>query len=169
MKTIKILNPENATDEEVAKFKTREAARAIVFDQEGKIGLLEVTKNKYHKLHGGGIEAGESIPEGLKRECLEELGCEIEVYGEVGQVIEYRKMFSLLQTSYVYLAKVVGDKGAPNFMDDELEEGFMIKWVTLDEAIVLLASDQALGDEGKLYIVPRELALLEEAKSILNK
>jgi 8-oxo-dGTP pyrophosphatase MutT (NUDIX family) len=169
MKTIKILNPENATDEEIAKFKTREAARAIVFDQEGKIGVLYVANEHYHKLSGGGIKKGESILEGLKRECREELGCEIEVYGEVGQVIEYRKMFSLLQTSYVYLARVVGDKGAPNFTENELEDGFIIIWVTLDEAIELLASDQALGDEGKLYIVPRELALLEEAKNILNK
>jgi ADP-ribose pyrophosphatase YjhB (NUDIX family) len=129
---------------------------------------LQVTKNHYHKLPGGGVEKGESISEALQRGCLEELGCAIEVYGEVGQVIEYRKIFSLLQISYVYLARVVGDKGAPNFMDDELEDGFVIKWATLDEAIALLASDQALVDEGRLYIVPRDLALLEEAKKFQN-
>jgi 8-oxo-dGTP diphosphatase len=67
MKVIKIINPENASDEEVKKFKVREAARAIVYDKDGNIAILNVSKQKYHKLPGGGIEEGEDIQSALKR------------------------------------------------------------------------------------------------------
>jgi 8-oxo-dGTP pyrophosphatase MutT (NUDIX family) len=168
MTLLATLNPENATEEEVAKYRTREAARAIVFDEEGLIGILHVTKEKYHKLPGGGIEAGENVEQALRRECREELGCEIEIGDELGQVIEYRKMFNLKQTSFVYLAKLVGDKGQPNFMEDEITDGFEVQWVTLDEAIQTLASDQALCDEGRLYMVPRDRILLATAKANIS-
>jgi ADP-ribose pyrophosphatase YjhB (NUDIX family) len=112
MGKLTVINSENATDEEVIKFKTREAARAVVINNDGNIALLNVSKWNYHKLPGGGINEGEGVIAALKRECREEIGCEVEVTGEIGEIIEYRKMFNLKQTSYCYLAKVVGEKGA---------------------------------------------------------
>jgi 8-oxo-dGTP pyrophosphatase MutT (NUDIX family) len=167
MTILRTINSENATEEEVVKYRTREAARAVVFDSEGKIGLLHVSKVHYHKLPGGGIDEGENIEQALRRECREELGCEIEIGEEIGQIIEYRKIFGLKQTSFVYMAKLVGEKGQPNFMEDELAEGFEIKWVGLDEALDLLRADKPLDKEGELYIVPRDITLLEAAKAKL--
>ncbi len=166
MKVIKIINPENATENEVAKFEVRETVRAIVYDQDGNVAVLNVSKQNYHKLPGGGVEAGEDVYTALKRECQEELGCDIEIVGEVGQIIEYRKMFQLKQISHCYLARVVGVKGSPSFTREEIEDGFQIKWLSLEKAKTLLDSDQPLNDEGKLYIVPRDRAFLEVAKAV---
>lgn len=110
MKVIKTLNPEDAADDEVARFQVREAVRAIVYDQDDNVAVLNVSKRNYHKLPGGGVEEGEDVDAALKRECQEELGCEIEIIGELGQIIEYRKMFQLKQISLCYLAKVAGSK-----------------------------------------------------------
>jgi 8-oxo-dGTP pyrophosphatase MutT (NUDIX family) len=164
MKTIITLNPENASEEEVARFRVREAARAIVYDRDGKIGILYVSKENYHKLPGGGVKAGEDIDQALRRECLEEIGCNIEVIGEVGQTVEYRKIFGLKQTSFVYLANLVGEKGVPSFTSKESANGFQVEWLTVEETISRLDSDAPLGQEGKLYIVPRDRALLEAVR-----
>ena len=156
MKKLALLNPENVSNTKAETFKVREAARAVVFDGEGKIALLNVTKHGYHKLPGGGIESGESKEEALKRECLEEIGCEIEITGELGEIEEYRKQFGVRQISYGYLAKIVGRKGEPSFVEEEIEEGFQIEWQILDRAIELLQSEHPTDYMGR-FVVERDL------------
>lgn len=163
MKFLLTLNPENATEDEIKLYKTRTAVRAVVFDSEGKIAILNVAKQSYHKLPGGGIEQGENELEALRRECREELGCDIKIYGEVGEIIEYRKIFGLKQISSCYLAKVVGKKGTPEFTLDELADGFQVIWLPPKDAIILFMSETAKNDEGRLYIVPRDRTFLDEA------
>src|SRR3990167_2065115 len=80
--------------------REREAARAIVFDKDNNIALLHATNKSYHKLPGGGVEKGEDIIQALKREVLEEIGCEIDSIKELGIIEEYRNKFSLHQLSY---------------------------------------------------------------------
>jgi H+-transporting ATPase len=75
--------------------KKRQAARAVVFDNENKIALLYVSKHSYHKIPGGGIEKGEDIFRALEREMIEEIGSKISVTGEIGKIIEYRNKFDL--------------------------------------------------------------------------
>ncbi|MFT8350907.1 NUDIX domain-containing protein [Clostridium saccharoperbutylacetonicum] len=64
-------------------YNIRKASRAIVLNDLGEIALLYVSKNKYHKLPGGGIEAGESIDIALNREVMEEVGTDIRVLNNI--------------------------------------------------------------------------------------
>jgi 8-oxo-dGTP diphosphatase len=168
MQMIKIINPENASDEEVEKYRTREAGRAVVIDQDGMVALLHVTKENYYKLPGGGIEESEDKIAALKRECQEEIGCDVEVIGEIGIIIEYRKIFNLKQTSYCYLAKVKGVKGKPDFTEHEKENGFEQVWLPYQEALKVLSDNRATNIEGRDYIVPRDTAFLKEARRITD-
>jgi len=131
------------------------------------IGILYVSKYNYHKLPGGGLDGDEVIKEALKRECLEEIGCGVEIFGELGEIIEYRDKWSLKQHSYCYLANVVGEKGDPDFTQKEIDNGFEIKWVSLDEAIKLLEEDKPEGYEGG-FIQIRDRSFLKEAKHFLE-
>jgi len=171
MKLLKLINPENVSEEEVKNYSMREAGRAVVLDEGGKIALLHVTNKNYYKLPGGGIETGEDKIIAVKRECLEEIGCEIEIINEIGTIVEYRKLLNprnLKQTSYCYLAKVKGEKGIPEFTESEKRNGFENVWLPYDEALKALTESQALNNEGKYYIVPRDKTFLEEARILIK-
>jgi ADP-ribose pyrophosphatase YjhB (NUDIX family) len=47
--------------------------------REDQILLIEFGGDPHYNLPGGGLEPGESVEEGLKRECREEAGAEVEV------------------------------------------------------------------------------------------
>lgn len=149
------------------EYTLRTAARAVVFDAEGKMAFLHVTKKHYHKLPGGGVEEGEDLITGLKRKCREEIGCAVEVTGEVGQIIEFRDKLKVRQESFCYLAKVVGEKGPTNFVEDEIEDEFKLLWVDLDEAIRLLENDQTESYSGR-FIIVRDLCLLYKARELIR-
>ncbi len=146
--------------------KFREASRAVLFDDNNLVPLLFVSKYNYHKLPGGGIDDGEDKMKALYREVKEEVGCEIKVTGEVGQIIELCSKYNLKQTSYCYLGKIIL-KGAPDFTEDEMNDGFKIVWLFLDEAIYKVSSDIPEDYEGP-FIQERDLAFLKKAKQILQ-
>ncbi|MBP6945770.1 MAG: NUDIX domain-containing protein [Candidatus Pacebacteria bacterium] len=163
MKQILFLNPENVSKDEAGSYPLREAARAVVSDENGMIALLHVSKENYYKLPGGGLESSEDKFSALQRECLEEIGCEVEIIAEAGSILEYRKIFNIRQISYCYVAKTKGAKGIPDFTQHEKDRGFEIIWLQPEKAKQALSESQATSDEGRLYIVPRDLALLEAA------
>lgn len=150
------------------KYKEREAARAVVFDKDNNVAILHVTKDHYHKIPGGGIEEGEDIMQALKREVLEEIGCEIENIKELGIIEEYRNKHPLHQTSYCFTANVFGEKGKPNFTAKEIAGGFEVTWLSLDDAIEVIRNE----DESEIYesdfMTKRDLAFLKEAKNLRN-
>ncbi|PIP27617.1 MAG: ADP-ribose pyrophosphatase [Candidatus Moranbacteria bacterium CG23_combo_of_CG06-09_8_20_14_all_39_10] len=147
------------------EIKIRKVARAVVFDSDNKIAILKVANHNYHKLPGGGVEEGEDLAKALERKAMEEIDCKILVTGEIGKIIEHRDEWSLKQESYCYLARLVGGKGQPNFTEKEINDGFEIMWVSLDDAIEKLKKDVPDNYEGK-FIKVRDLYFLEEAKNM---
>ncbi|MDD5749454.1 MAG: NUDIX domain-containing protein [Patescibacteria group bacterium] len=170
METLKELRDENFPSD---NFKIREATRAIVFDNQGLTPLLFVSKHNYHKIPGGGIEEGEDKMQGLRRELLEETGCEIEVEKEIGQIIEYRSAINfnwhdnLKQTSYCYLGNITNKNNLPSFDKGEIAEGFKLVWFSLEDAIKTLENDKPDNYEGS-FIQKRDLTFLKKAKEILE-
>lgn len=162
------------------KYIYRKAVRAVLMDDERKIALLNVTKKNYHKLPGGGAKTEESDFEALRRECLEEIGCDITIEKELGVIKEFRDQFEQEQDSYCYLAKVKGPKGKPKFTAKEIRQGFKPIWVSgeesrgtdpewmvIDKAIEILKADHPADYEGE-FIQKRDLLFLVEAKKYLS-
>lgn len=144
-------------------YRLRKCARAVIFNDENKIALIYVSKKQYHKLPGGGIEAGEDITTALEREAREEVGCQIEITDELGLTIEYQNNAQIIQISYCYLAKLIGEPKAPTLTTAEEEAGFELMWVSLDEAIALISKDDPTR-----FVQKRDLALLTESKRIIS-
>lgn len=163
MKQLALINPENVTEQEAAVYRVRQATRAIVFDKDNFVALLHATKYNYYKLPGGGVEEGEDHITALKRECLEEIGCDIEVVEELGTVLEYRKMYGLRQTSYCYLARLVGNKGTPQLMQDEMEEGFQTVWLPIKDALKKVGDSSVEKYEAQ-FMTARDVAFLKAVK-----
>jgi len=155
------------TKSEGGKNKYRKAVRAVVFDNENKVALLHVTKLNYYKLPGGGVEGAESDEESLKRECLEEIGCRVEIVSEIGRVLEHRDKIETDQESFCYLAKLSGKKGKPNLVDYEITDGFETVWVSLDEAVELAENSEPTSYDGP-FIKIRDLFFLNKAKEMLK-
>lgn len=148
--------------------KLRSAARAVALDNEGLIAILHAANLGYHKLPGGGVKRKETILNALHREISEEIGCRISVVKEIGKIVELKDRINERQESYCFLAKLVGKKGKPHFIREEIKNGFEVRWVKLDEAIKILRNDHTEKYQGK-FIKIRDLCFLEEAKKIMNK
>lgn len=164
MKLLKIIKDAELVDE--SNVRIREGSRAVLFDENGMVPLLFVSKFNFHKLPGGGIESCEDQIQAVKRECVEEIGCKIEVGQEIGKVMEYRSKYNLQQTNYCYLGRVIS-KGEPNLEKDEIEDGYRTVWMTLPEAIQAVEIDEPECYEG-IFIQKRELTFLKEAQRILS-
>lgn len=148
------------------KYHTRTAARAVLFDSQNRIALEYVSLRKYYKLPGGGVEKGESVLLGLRRECMEEAGCAIKPGKTIGKIVEYRDRYKIHQISYCYFAKVVGKKGKTAFTGSEKTNKFKLLWVPLKKAIALSRKAKPSTYESG-FIIKRDLKFLEVAKALL--
>ncbi len=141
---------------------TREACRAVIFDENNMMPLLFVAKANYHKLPGWWIEIGEDKKTALTRELLEETWCEAEITKEIGITIESNS--TRKQISYCYIGKIK-KKWENNFTEKEKERGFTLKRVTIDEAIALIKAEKRQNPTSE-RIQKRDLAILEKAKRL---
>ncbi|AOZ94129.1 NUDIX domain-containing protein [Paenibacillus crassostreae] len=166
MRLIREIDDTQITGEEMnlmdITFNVRKSSRAIVSNSSEQVAIIYVSKDKYHKLPGGGIEEGENYMSALHRELMEEAGVEVNVLGDIGMIMEYRKDHRLFQISNCYNTEMIGELVEPSLTKDERSKGFVLKWVSLDEAIVLLENDHPRNYAGK-FIKERDLTFLKEA------
>ena len=167
MKLIKEIKDQDLGFEKKKGFLSlREAARAVLFNEERKIALLYVNSHNFYKLPGGGVESGEYVEDALEREVLEEAGCNIEIIKEIGQINEERTHFGKFQKSYCYLGKVKGSIGKPSFTLGEIADGFELQWHSIDKAIELAEGTETDDYMGK-FVKERLLTVLKEAKKLI--
>ncbi len=164
MELLKQIRTEEIANE--AGINLREAVRIIWIDENNLVPLLFVSNHNYHKLPGWGIDEWEDIVTALKRECMEEIGAEIEIIWEVGEIHEYHEKFNKKQISYCYFGKIL-TKGNPNFTEHELAGGFQIVWLNLEKAIEKIKNDKPDNYEGA-FIQERDLCFLETYKKIAH-
>lgn len=121
--------------------KFRKASRAIMF-KEDKLVMIQSKKYGEYKFPGGGCKSGEVLKQTLVREVLEETGLDVlpSSIKEFGKVEEWHidtydssKMFNNI--SYYYLCDFI-DNGKTRNMDEyEIEYGYEVRYVSVDEAI----------------------------------
>lgn len=168
MNTILTITQQDIEPEFVPKegvvFKERRAARAVLFDKNGRVALLHAARLGYHKLPGGGVEEGEDIALALARELQEEVGAEATVLSEIGEVEEWRvdAAGGLHQLSEAFVAEVSGSIGEPEFTEKELADGFSVVWAQdIDDAISRVSETLDHEDSGVRFMTLRDKAILE--------
>lgn len=162
MKIIKHIHLDEWRKSEIKTY--REACRIVIFDKDNLMPLLYVSKDNYHKLPWWWIEWSEEKIEALKRECLEETWCTIEVTDEIWIIIEENPAWE--QKNYCYIWKILS-KWEVNFTEDEINNWFCLKWVSLKESIELIKNDNPINYSWKRIKI-RDSLILEQADIIIK-
>jgi 8-oxo-dGTP diphosphatase len=151
-------------DEFETNYSVRKSSRGVIVNQENKIALIFVSSEGYYKLPGGDREAGEDKFITFNREVLEETGCEVDIIKELGLIIEYRNKMKELKFSYCFVGRVKEDTGTLALTKKEVERGFQLKWVGIDEAINLVKNSQPKSYAG-MFVRYRDLIILSKART----
>lgn len=115
------------------------AARAIIIE-DGKVLLMHRDRHgeEYWVFPGGGVEEGEEAIEGLKRECMEEIGVEVKVNNLFFEKPSLKQEF-LGQPELFYLCDIVkGEVGkgtGPEWNGRDVEEygTYRLDWVPVED------------------------------------
>lgn len=175
MKCIKIITDEDfgLVNLKMENPRIRYGARGIVINNDNKIAILNKKNKNEYKLVGGGIDENEDPQMAFKREVLEESGCDIEIIQSIGTIEEIKSHDNFKQTSYLFVAKVVGDLKETNFTKKEIDEGSCILWLDIETAINLIkeSEDNLIASSYEniyhsKFIVRRDYEILKYYKNI---
>lgn len=162
-------DPNFLPPKDIKDYHVRKASRGILIN-DGKLAVLFVSKENYHKLPGGGIESGETNKDAFIREIKEETGCECKVVDEDDQnsvVLETRDKFKLFQISYIFFSEIVGEPKELKLEQDEIDAGFELQWIPFDQVVKTLENDKPMDYEGN-FIRLRDLAIIDFYKDKLR-
>ena len=156
------------------QFNDRPTGKAVIFDENKNIALVGNKVNSFYLLPGGGINKGERIEDGIIRECLEEVGCNVELGKFLGIVEDYRNRDKTHCISYCYTANAISKNEKLNLTPDEEKNGMHVIWVTLNEAVIIL--DEEIDDLRKGNVqfyntgfnILRDSSFLNEAQKIIK-
>jgi 8-oxo-dGTP pyrophosphatase MutT (NUDIX family) len=151
---------------------TRPCARGVVINDRGEIALNKLNftdifgHRDYYELPGGGINQGEDTVSAFLREIEEEVGYQVEVIKEIGEVSDYYNLIHRHNRNFYFLARTRAYVGQRL---EEKETKFIEKlvWLPIEEAI---ARYEAMADTLISGLVKRrELPILRLAKELLAK
>ena len=146
--------------------QTRQSVRAAIFNNENKLAMIHAQKYNYYVFPGGGVEDYDlNLEEATKRESLEEAGLKVEVEKKFLEIKEIKRFEYKTQISHCFICKTDGKIFKQNLTEGEKEQEYILKWMTVDEAIEKI---QSLGYPHfpAKYTSLRNLAILEELKNL---
>mgnify|MGYP001615078067 FL=1 len=152
-------------------WKDRLTGKVVLFNEESKVALIGNKVNNFFLLPGGGIKHDESILDGIKRECQEETGCEIEIQNTLGITEDFRSRDCKHSISYGYSAKVIS-QSVPTLTESEVDIGVYVKWISLSEAVELFALQEKKVRVGEVkfyntcFNILRDSLFLRQAQKI---
>lgn len=142
----------------------RTAVRAVIQRGENLLMIFSANVGDY-KFPGGGIQAGETHEQSLRREVREECGAELSHIGdEIGLVVEYDNdtetdFDTFKMTSHYYRCEVADGFGAQQLDGYEKDLGFRPVWISIEGA--LQQNKTLLNSESAPEWLRREIFMLE--------
>lgn len=141
----------------------RPSARAAII-QDGKIAVIYSRKNKFYKIPGGGVEAGEDNISAMIREVKEEVGLTVKPetvkeFGYVHRIQRGKHEPVFIQDNFYYLCSVEDGQELPQYSDAEKREEFVPVFVDLTEAIRV--NEEYVKENSLDSMIERELRVLK--------
>ena len=154
-------------------WKDRPTGKVVLLNERNEIALVSNDVSKFFLLPGGGIEEGEDIIAGTKRECREETGYEIEILHELGITEDYRSRDSKHCISYGFSAKTLSH-GETNLTENEKGIGLHTKWLSFPDAIKLFTTQEEKVRRGEVefyntcFNIIRDFFFIRQAQDLLE-
>ncbi|MDB5239334.1 MAG: hypothetical protein JWO00_669 [Candidatus Parcubacteria bacterium] len=123
------------------EWQDRITAKAVVFNERNEIALIGNAVHDLLLLPGGGIDAEESVINGLRRECLEEIGYHVSIDQFLGKTEDFRSRDGRHTISYGYVARTES-QAQSDLTDNEKSVGTYVAWVSFSEALKRLKLQQ---------------------------
>ena len=142
----------------------RTAVRAVIQRGRDLLLIFSAAMGDY-KFPGGGVDAGETHEQALRREVREECGAELSRIGEeIGAVVEYDNdtetdFDTFKMTSHYYRCEVAEGFGAQRLVGYEKDLGFTPVWISIEAA--LQQNKMFLDSENAPEWLKREIFVLE--------
>lgn len=161
-------SPAQENYESDQELKPKYATRTVLFDQDGKVAIINVKNHGYYKIPGGGVENNEDIIDAARREVQEEAGCHCEIINQLDKLETEIPAWGMLDISDGFIATVKGQKTQPNYETWEVERGFAIEWFdNLDSAITTIERN-VVHDPSMNAMQTRDLTFLKLAREKLR-
>lgn len=162
----------NANNFEPDNYALRLTAKAVILNEKKEILLFP----KF--LIGGGVDEGETIEDGLRRECMEEAGVSIDILKPLGVVIQYRDELKKKYEVYAFIVRKVGEF-IPRTSIQDNEQDRLPTWRTFEDAIAYIenlikemedSQEDGTKDayQGRLYNAKTHLFFIKKAREILG-
>ncbi len=155
------------------KYKTRIAARAVVYNTKGEIALTHLLADDqfghrdYFELPGGGKKVNEVVSEAVLREVNEELGVEGEIKAQLGIVHDFYNLISQENYSYYYLVKV-NSIGTRHLEERESRLIDKMIWIDIHDAVEIFEKQLNINGVG-LLVARREFPIITIAANLIDK
>ena len=139
MKHLATITDKNITGSDaISTAEPRIAVTAVLLDQDNNIALQYLSNYGVYTLVGGAVDPGEELLTAIKREVLEESGCDCEIICELGYTFESLAETNWTQKRYSYIARVVGEKGELQLTEAEISWGATVCWYPIEKALRLI-------------------------------
>jgi ADP-ribose pyrophosphatase YjhB (NUDIX family) len=152
----------------------RDAVRAVIMHGDD-ILLLYTRRYDDYSLPGGGLDEGEDMLDGLRRELAEETGAqEVRVAEAIGYIDEYRPSPKpgydhLFMRSHIYRCEASRALGPAQMEHYEISNGMAPEWVNLEQAAVHNEAVIARQDEGMGMSIIRETWTLNYLRQLRGR
>lgn len=129
------------------EYTLRPTVKGIILDDQNNIALLKA--RGHYLLPGGGVEADESSLEAIKREIMEEVGCNIDDIKEIGASHQFRNKYMRHYEVIFFTAKVIGEKNKPTTTQEDEIKDVELFWFDKEEVFTILKSQIETKDENE--------------------
>ena len=126
--------PEFGTKHDGIVYIDRPGVYAVIENNDQQIAVIGTSRGYF--LPGGGIEAGESDVDALKREIIEEIGYQALVLVEIGETVEYIQAYN--EERYYQIRSKFYKVQLGSKVGEGIEKDHQLVWLSQEDAYKLL-------------------------------
>lgn len=150
----------------------RQIVRAIVVDDAGRFYFVRVCRDDdfgsgtFLETAGGGVEAGETLQEAIRRELREELGAEVEILCKLAEVSDYYHLIHRHNINHYFLCRLKALGETHLTQQEVLEFQLSIRTLTYPEAVG--EYERCMDRKWGRLVARRELPVLHHAAELFR-